>query len=197
MEAGAKGKNYKIGQAAKLLDVKPFVLRFWESEFKDVLVPVRTPSGQRAYTEGNVELVREIKRLLYEEGLTIEGAKKRLLQTKGQPKGQAQGQAQGKTAGQAGGQAANQQVQPSLVHLASPSQPPIGHGVQPSLLAVIEPQAPAPGQPDAQAELLAQSRAENQSLTQAWVQAEDRAEALAASLSDLCLELKAIRDLLN
>ena len=80
MEAGAKGKNYKIGQAAKLLDVKPFVLRFWESEFKDVLVPVRTPSGQRAYTEGNVELVREIKRLLYEEGLTIEGAKKRLGQ---------------------------------------------------------------------------------------------------------------------
>lgn len=199
MEAGAKGKNYKIGQAAKLLDVKPFVLRFWESEFKDVLVPVRTPSGQRAYTEGNVELVREIKRLLYEEGLTIEGAKKRLLQTKGQPKGHAQGQAQGKPVGQAGGQAANQQVQPSLVQSASPSPGvnTLGHGVQPSLLAVIEQQAPASGQPDAQAELLAQSRAENQSLTQAWVQAEDRAEALAHTLSDLCLELKAIRDLLS
>lgn len=78
MEAGLKGKMYKIGQAAKLLDVKPFVLRFWESEFKDVLIPVRTPAGQRAYTEGNVATVREIKRLLYEEGLTIEGAKKRL-----------------------------------------------------------------------------------------------------------------------
>jgi len=71
---------YKIGQAAKLLDVKPFVLRFWESEFKDALVPVRTPSGQRAYTEANVATVREIKRLLYDEGLTIEGAKKRLGQ---------------------------------------------------------------------------------------------------------------------
>lgn len=74
---------YKIGQAAKLLDVKPFVLRFWESEFKDVLVPVRTPAGQRAYTEQNVNTVREIKRLLYDEGLTIEGAKKRLSQLHG------------------------------------------------------------------------------------------------------------------
>lgn len=71
-------KTYKIGQAAKLLDVKPFVLRFWEGEFREVLVPVRTPSGQRAYTEGNLDTVRRIKRLLYEEGLTIEGAKKRL-----------------------------------------------------------------------------------------------------------------------
>jgi len=80
METGIRGKTYKIGQAAKLLDVKPFVLRFWESEFKDVLVPVRTPAGQRAYTEQNVATVREIKRLLYDEGLTIEGAKKRLGQ---------------------------------------------------------------------------------------------------------------------
>lgn len=78
MEPGG-AKTYKIGQAAKLLDVKPFVLRFWEGEFREVLVPVRTPSGQRAYTEGNLDLVRRIKRLLYEEGLTIEGAKKRLL----------------------------------------------------------------------------------------------------------------------
>jgi DNA-binding transcriptional MerR regulator len=80
MDAGKQERTYKIGQAAKLLDVKPFVLRFWESEFKDVLVPVRTPAGQRAYTEANVATVREIKRLLYDEGLTIEGAKKRLGQ---------------------------------------------------------------------------------------------------------------------
>lgn len=78
MEPGG-AKTYKIGQAAKLLDVKPFVLRFWEGEFRELLVPVRTPSGQRAYTEGNLDTVRRIKRLLYEEGLTIEGAKKRLL----------------------------------------------------------------------------------------------------------------------
>lgn len=83
METGIRGKTYKIGQAAKLLDVKPFVLRFWESEFKDVLVPIRTPAGQRAYSEQNVDTVREIKRLLYDEGLTIEGAKKRLGQQQG------------------------------------------------------------------------------------------------------------------
>jgi DNA-binding transcriptional MerR regulator len=80
MDRGAEEKTYKIGQAAKMLDVKPFVLRFWEGEFKDVLVPVRTPSGQRAYTEHNVATVRRIKTLLYDEGLTIEGAKKRLTQ---------------------------------------------------------------------------------------------------------------------
>jgi DNA-binding transcriptional MerR regulator len=83
METGIRGKTYKIGQAAKLLDVKPFVLRFWESEFRDVLVPIRTPSGQRAYSEQNVDTVREIKRLLYDEGLTIEGAKRRLGQLHG------------------------------------------------------------------------------------------------------------------
>lgn len=84
MEAGGAGRTYKIGQAAKLLDVKPFVLRFWEGEFGDVLVPVRTPSGQRAYTEDNLATVRAIKTLLYDEGLTIEGAKKRLLHAPGQ-----------------------------------------------------------------------------------------------------------------
>lgn len=89
MDADEKGRMYKIGQAAKLLDVKPFVLRFWESEFRDVLVPVRTPAGQRAYTEANVDTVREIKRLLYEEGLTIEGAKKRLGQGSGPASGEA------------------------------------------------------------------------------------------------------------
>jgi len=78
VDTGPRARTYKIGQAAKLLDVKPFVLRFWESEFKDILIPVRTPAGQRAYTEGNVATVREIKRLLYDEGLTIDGARKRL-----------------------------------------------------------------------------------------------------------------------
>ena len=70
-------KTYKIGQAADLLGIKPFVLRFWEGEFPQ-LEPVRTASGQRMYTEEQLGLVREIKRLLYDEGLTIEGARKRL-----------------------------------------------------------------------------------------------------------------------
>ena len=77
MDESPDQKTYKIGQAADLLGIKPFVLRFWESEFPQ-LEPVRTASGQRMYTEEQLGLVREIKRLLYDEGLTIEGARKRL-----------------------------------------------------------------------------------------------------------------------
>ena len=70
-------KTYRIGEAARLLGVKTYVLRFWEGEFEEI-EPVRTESGQRLYTEENLEVIREIKRLLYDEGLTIEGAKRRL-----------------------------------------------------------------------------------------------------------------------
>lgn len=70
-------KRYKIGQAAKELGVKPYVLRFWEGEFEEI-EPIRTESGQRLYTERNMDVLREIKRLLYDEGLTIEGARKKL-----------------------------------------------------------------------------------------------------------------------
>ena len=77
MEDLQEFKRYKIGQAAREVGVKTYVLRFWEGEF-DELEPIRTESGQRLYTEEHLELVREIKRLLYDEGLTIEGAKKRL-----------------------------------------------------------------------------------------------------------------------
>ncbi|KUG29892.1 transcriptional regulator, merr family [hydrocarbon metagenome] len=70
-------KTYKIGEAARLCGVKPFVLRFWESEFPG-LAPIRTPKGQRLYTDEHVRLITRIKALLHEEGLTIEGARKRL-----------------------------------------------------------------------------------------------------------------------
>ncbi len=77
MEAQPRQKTYKIGQAAALLGIKPYVLRFWESEFEQIR-PVRTPSGQRAYTEETIEVVRRVKHLLWEEKLTIDGAKKAL-----------------------------------------------------------------------------------------------------------------------
>jgi DNA-binding transcriptional MerR regulator len=70
-------RTYKIGEIAGLTDLKPFVLRFWESEFPQ-LVPVRTPKGQRLYTEEHLALVRRIKTLLYDEKLTIDGARRRL-----------------------------------------------------------------------------------------------------------------------
>ncbi len=77
MDGKSGSKTYKIGQAAELLGIKPFVLRFWEGEFPQ-LEPLRTASGQRMYSEEQLGLVREIKHLLYDEGLTIEGARKRL-----------------------------------------------------------------------------------------------------------------------
>jgi len=68
---------FKIGEVASLLGVKPYVLRYWESEFS-VIRPAKTRSKHRMYRQRDIEVVREIKRLLYEERLTIEGAKKRL-----------------------------------------------------------------------------------------------------------------------
>lgn len=67
----------KIGQAARELDLKSYVLRFWESEFP-MLKPIRTKSGQRLYGPEQMDVLRQIKVLLYDEGLTIEGARKRL-----------------------------------------------------------------------------------------------------------------------
>ena len=70
-------KTYKIGEVAEITGLKPFVLRFWETEFPQ-LVPVRTPKGQRLYTDEHLALLVTIKTLLYEEKLTIDGARRRL-----------------------------------------------------------------------------------------------------------------------
>lgn len=68
---------YKIGEVAALLGVKPYVLRYWESEFS-AIKPTKTRSQHRLYRPRDVEVLRDIKRLLCDERLTIEGAKKRL-----------------------------------------------------------------------------------------------------------------------
>ena len=68
---------YKIGEACKLLEIQPYVLRYWETEFPE-LSPNKSRSGQRVYSEDELALIRRIKELLYEEGFTIAGAKKRL-----------------------------------------------------------------------------------------------------------------------
>lgn len=66
---------FRIGDVAKLAGIKPYVLRFWESEFTG-LGPKKSGSGHRLYRRKDVELVLEIKRLLYEKRFTIEGARK-------------------------------------------------------------------------------------------------------------------------
>lgn len=68
---------YKIGEACKQLDIQPYVLRYWETEFP-ALSPNKSKSGQRVYSEKELEIIRRIKQLLYEEGYTIAGAKKKL-----------------------------------------------------------------------------------------------------------------------
>ncbi|CAG0977202.1 HTH-type transcriptional repressor CarH [Geobacteraceae bacterium] len=78
MEAKLPDKQYfRIGEVARLTALKASVLRFWETEFKE-LKPPKSRTGQRLYSKQDIELLLEIKRLLYAEKLTIEGARKRL-----------------------------------------------------------------------------------------------------------------------
>ena len=72
---------FRIGEVARLAGIKPYVLRFWETEFP-TLGPKKTGTGHRLYRRKDVELVLEIKRLLYENRYTIEGARKS-LETRG------------------------------------------------------------------------------------------------------------------
>lgn len=67
---------YKIGEVSRIADIEPYVLRYWETEFP-FLKPRKNKSGQRVYVKKDLELVLEIKRLLYQERYTIEGVRKR------------------------------------------------------------------------------------------------------------------------
>ncbi|MFQ5585591.1 MAG: MerR family transcriptional regulator [Thermodesulfobacteriota bacterium] len=68
---------FKIGMVSKIADIKPYILRYWESEF-DMIRPQKTKSNQRVYSRKDVELILEIKRLIYKEKFTLEGAKKQI-----------------------------------------------------------------------------------------------------------------------
>lgn len=69
-------KYFRIGEASRIVGVEPYVLRYWESEFSQIR-PQRADSNQRTYQKQDLETLVEIKRLLYEEKMTIEGAKLR------------------------------------------------------------------------------------------------------------------------
>lgn len=70
-------RYFRIGEVSRIIGVEPYVLRYWESEFSQIR-PVRADSKQRTYQRKDLEMIMEIKSLLYDEKLTIEGAKKRL-----------------------------------------------------------------------------------------------------------------------
>ena len=68
---------FRIGEVSDIVGVKPYVLRYWESEFPDIK-PSKSKSGQRLYKRRDVEMLLKIKGLLYDERFTINGARKRL-----------------------------------------------------------------------------------------------------------------------
>src|SRR5712692_1080704 len=75
--AGDESRLYKIGEVCKIADVQPYVLRYWETEFPS-LAPNKSGGGQRLYTQHEIDIILRIKQLLYSEGFTIAGAKKKL-----------------------------------------------------------------------------------------------------------------------
>lgn len=78
---------FKIGEVSEIVGVEPYVLRYWETEF-ELLKPSKAPSKHRLYKKRDVELLLDIKRLLYTEGFTIEGARKKLKEAKKEEKDQ-------------------------------------------------------------------------------------------------------------
>ena len=75
---------YKIGEVAEMVDLEPYVLRYWEGEFN--LRLTKSKNNQRLYQKKDIELIRRIKTLLYDEKYTIAGAKKKLRERKKQAK---------------------------------------------------------------------------------------------------------------
>ncbi|MGB9431477.1 MAG: MerR family transcriptional regulator [Candidatus Acidiferrum sp.] len=73
-------RYYRIGEVSRSTALKPFVLRYWETEFP-MLQPVKSANGHRLYRQEDVDLVLKIKRLLYDEGFTIAGARRHLKET--------------------------------------------------------------------------------------------------------------------
>jgi len=73
---------FRIGEVSKILNIEPYVIRYWETEFRSVK-PVRTRSSQRLYRKKDVEELMTIRNLLYLQRFTIDGAKKQLTKMRG------------------------------------------------------------------------------------------------------------------
>ncbi|MDQ2947630.1 MAG: MerR family transcriptional regulator [Acidobacteriota bacterium] len=110
---------FRIGEVSRLAGIKPYVLRFWESEFAG-LGPKKSGTGHRLYRRKDVEMVLEIKRLLYDKRFTIEGARK-ILADKHRP---------------VAAKAVEQRPEPSQQALFN--NPPILDEIRKELLAIIK-----------------------------------------------------------
>ena len=91
---------FKIGEVCELTDTQPYVLRYWESECP-ALAPAKNAAGQRIYRRRDIKTVLRIKTLLYEEGFTIAGAKKRLEQEMKEPASKQEAAPAGESASEA------------------------------------------------------------------------------------------------
>jgi DNA-binding transcriptional MerR regulator len=78
---------FRIGEVAELVGVEPHVLRYWEREFRAIR-PTKSAKGQRVYSRRDVENLMRVRELLYREGFTIAGAKKRLQKAGVEPRGE-------------------------------------------------------------------------------------------------------------
>src|SRR5271165_5119175 len=76
---------YRIGEVAELVGVEPHVLRYWEREFRSIR-PTKSAKGQRVYSRRDVENLLRVRELLYSEGFTIAGAKKKLQRSGTEPR---------------------------------------------------------------------------------------------------------------
>jgi DNA-binding transcriptional MerR regulator len=70
-------RYYRIGEVSRLTGVKPYVLRYWESEFR-FMAPQKSRSKQRLYRRRDIDIILLVKKLLYEQRFTIAGARKKL-----------------------------------------------------------------------------------------------------------------------
>jgi DNA-binding transcriptional MerR regulator len=89
MQFKPKKLYYKIGEVCEIVGVEPHVLRYWESEFSR-LSPPKNKAGQRTYRPKDIVLLLQIRKLLYDDGFTIAGAKKQLTGAASSPESTAE-----------------------------------------------------------------------------------------------------------
>ncbi len=80
----AKKEFFSIKEVAEMLELKPYILRYWEKEFA-ILKPKRNRVNRRYYSKKDIDIVRLIKKILYDQGYTIAGAKKKLVTLSDEP----------------------------------------------------------------------------------------------------------------
>ncbi|HEY3349390.1 MAG TPA: MerR family transcriptional regulator [Thermoanaerobaculia bacterium] len=152
--------RYKIGDVCRIADVQPYVLRYWESEFP-VLAPDKSIPGPRTYSARELKLIERIKRLLYDEGYTIAGAKKRL-------ESEGSGKAESKDAGA--------DTNPAVIPIPEAPKPPKAEKPRPPrpTKAAVELPAPEVTKP-----------VEVAAGPPQWVPADDRVVRAVAELKEL------------